>query len=194
MAVILDMIGSVLISGYVILLILRINFNMSSASDSATTNLGIQESLVDAMSSVESDFRLAGFNVPDPKNSIAIADSQRIRIRVDLDNNNTVDSVEWYVGAPLAKYTDRQVRILYRRVNNGTPLGIAYGVTTFKLKYFDQDGIQTSVLSMISVIEVSIAVSSTYKIADQIDPTQQGYASAFWRQTRLSSRNIKRHG
>jgi hypothetical protein len=36
-------------------------------------------------------------------------------------------------------------------------------------------------------------VESPYKIQDAVNPDNSQFAAAYWRQTRLSSRNIKRH-
>jgi hypothetical protein len=88
--------------------------------------------------------------------------------------------------------------VLYRRVNGGKPVGAALGVTNFGLKYLNQDGGQPVSIGAIYIIEVTLQVESPYKVQDQIITDQSyeemGYAVAFWRQTRLASRNIKRHG
>jgi len=47
------------------------------------------------------------------------------------------------------------------------------------------------------IIETTLKVESPYKVQNQVNQEQSyadmGYAAAFWRQTRLASRNIKRH-
>jgi hypothetical protein len=80
------------------------------------------------------------------------------------------------------------------------------GVTDFHLKYLDQDGAEISGtypvpgadLRRIWIIETTMMVESPYKVQDQVNPektyAEMGYAAAFWRQTRLASRNIRRHG
>lgn len=194
MTVILDMICSTIVAGYIILLGLRLNNDLVNTTTTSTTNANVQESMVDVISVLESDFRKIGFNVPDPKNSIAIADSNQMRFRADMNHDGIVDSVEWYVGNVIVKSGDLSVRVLYKRYNGGTPAVMAHGITDFKLKYLDQDGVQTSVLSKIWIIETTLSVSSYYKVADQVNPDISKYASVMWRQTRLASRNIKRHG
>ena len=44
------------------------------------------------------------------------------------------------------------------------------------------------------MIEIALRVESPYKVQDAVNTDNTQYAAAFWRQTRLSSRNIKRHG
>lgn len=194
MSIILDLISSVIVAGYVIFLGLRMNMNMNATMDATSTNLNVQEAMVNTVGMVESDFKKIGYALTDPRNAVAIADSNRIRFRSDMNRNGTIDSVEWYVGTPLAKYTDRQVRILYRRYNTQTPTVAAVGITTFRLKYLDQDGTVTNTLTNISMIEITLAISSLYKVADQVKPDTLGYVTTLWRKGLLSTRNMKRHG
>jgi len=53
-------------------------------------------------------------------------------------------------------------------------------------------------MGAIYIIETTLQVESPYRVQDQVITDQSyedmGYATAFWRQTRLASRNIKRHG
>ena len=195
MSVMLDLIGSIVISSYVILMGLQLNANIAGSSDATKANLNVQESLVDIVRSIESDFRKIGYNVADPKTSIAIMQSNHLRFRGDIDNDGAVDSVDWYVGAPLTTLPNDSIRILYRQVNNGTPVGTALGVTEFKLAYLTEAGKVATVPSQVWIIETTLRVESPYTVADQIKGYEaMDYAKGFWRQTRLASRNVKRHG
>lgn len=193
MSILIDLIGSTIVAGYVIFLALRVNMNMGSTASASTTNVTIQEAIVNTAAIIESDFKKIGYDVVDARDAIAIADSNKIRFRADMTRDGVIDSVEWYVGSPLAKYTDRQVRVLYRKFNNQATIA-AIGVTIFKLKYLDQDGVQTNVTSKIAMIETTLALSSLYKVSDQVNPDSVGYVTTIWREGRLSTRNIKRHG
>jgi len=198
MSIAMDLIGSVVIAAYVIVLGLQLNQNILGNSDASKASLNVQESLVDIVRNIEYDFRKIGYHVTDPKTSIEIATPNHIRYQADVDNDGDIDHVDWYVGAPLTNLPNDSVRVLYRMVNNGTPVGASLGVTEFKLRYLTQDGQETSVLSQIWIVETTLRVESPYKVQDQILTDQSyndmGYASAFWQQTRLASRNIKRHG
>lgn len=206
MSVILDLIGSIVIAGVVILMGLRFNDTIIGASHASKAGLNVQESLVDIVQSIEYDFRKIGYGVPNAAASIALADSEHLRFRADVVNgvgepkpDGVVDSVDWYIGPPVHRFPNDNVRVLYRRVNSGTAVGAAgLGVAQFKLKYLDQDGQPTNVLSRIWIIETTLRVESIYKVQDQVlrdqDYASMGFAASFWRQTRLASRNIKRHG
>jgi hypothetical protein len=197
----IDLIGSVIIAGYVILLGLRLNMNLNDNSIATSTNVNLQEAMVDIVQTIESDFKKIGFGLPDPTLAVAYADSQKIRFRADMDRNGTVDSVEWYVGNSVLKVTGNGIirdslyaRNLYRKYNNGTGMLAAVNVTQFSLKYLDQDGVATATLSNINMIESTIAISSPFKVVDQVNPDKTQYATTIWRQGRTSTRNTKRHG
>ena len=201
MAIILDLIGSVVVAGLVIILGLQLNQNIIGSRDADVASLNAQESLVDIVSTIESDLRKPGYGLFDPAGSIALAQPEHVRFRADIDRNpatglNGIDSVDWYLGPLVHRFANDSIRVLYRQVNGGTPVGGALGVTKFRLRYLDQDGAETSVLTQIRMIEITLQVESPYKVQDQVrrDQSYQDMkpAVAFWRQTRLSSRNISR--
>lgn len=201
MSIMMDLIGSVVIAGYVILLGLRLNSNINDNAVATSTNVNLQEAMVDIVNTIESDFKKVGYGLPDPTLAVAYADSQRIRFRADMDRNGTIDSVEWYVGSAILKLSGNQlkrdslwVRNLFRRFNNGAAQIAAVNVTQFNLKYLDQDGGTTNTLGNIAMIESTIAISSPFKVVDQVNPDKTVYASTIWRQGRTSTRNTKRHG
>ena len=201
MSVFLDLLGSVVIASFVLVIGLQLNDNIVGSRDASFANLNAQESLVDIVSNIESDLRKSGFGLYDPASSIALAQPEHVRFRSDIDRNlatglNGIDSVDWYLGPLVHGFPNDSIRVLYRQVNGGTPVGAALGVTKFKLRYLDQDGSQTAVLTQIRMIEVTLQVESPYKVQDQVRRDQpyedMQPAVAFWRQTRLSSRNISR--
>ena len=195
MSVMLDLIGSIVISAYVILMGLQLNQSIAGSFDASKANLNVQESLVDIVRSIESDFRKIGYNVADPKTSIAVMQPTYLRFRGDIDNDGVVDSVSWYVGAPLTTLANDSIRVLYRQVNDETPVGTALGVTEVRLAYLTEAGKVTTVPSQVWIIETTLRVESPYTVADQVKGYEEmDYAKGFWRQTRLASRNIKRHG
>jgi len=198
MSIMLDLIGSVVIAAFVILIGLRLNQTIAGNSDASSANVNVQESMVDIVRSIEYDFRKIGYGVPEGQNAIIDTGLTSITFKSDIDNDGTLDVVEWYTGPPITGFPNDSVRVLYRRVNGGTPVGAALGVTGFRLKYLNQDGAPAQSLGSIYIIETTLQVESPYKVQDQVITDQSyedmRYAVAFWRQTRLASRNIKRHG
>jgi hypothetical protein len=198
MSVALDLIGSIVIAGFVILIGLQVNQTIAGNADASTANLNVQEAMVDIVQSIEYDFRKMGYGVPEGVLALIDTGATRISFRADIDNDGIVDVIEWYTGPVITGLPNPNIRVLYRRVNGGKPVGAALGVTDFGLKYLNQDGGPPVSIGAIYIIEVTLQVESPYKVQDQIITDQSyeemGYAVAFWRQTRLASRNIKRHG
>jgi hypothetical protein len=207
MSVILDLIGSVLIAAFVILIGLRLNASIAGNADSSKANVNVQEAMVDIVRNIEYDFRKIGYGVPETQWAILDTGSTYIRFLADIQDaagehggpDGILDTVEWYTGPPLiGKLGNDSIRVLYRRINGGTPVGAALGVTKFRLRYLNQDGGQPVSIGAIYIIETTLQVESPYKVMDQINQDESyekwGFSTAFWRQTRLASRNIKRHG
>ena len=200
MSVMLDIIGSVIIAGYVILMGLQLNGSIMGTATSSVTNLNVQESMSELVRNLEYDFRKIGYHVADPKMCIALADTSHIKFYADMDRDGSVDSVEWFAGAPLTTLPNPAIRVLYRKLNQEDAGGAAgLGVTQFKLRYFDAHGVEipplsTSLYSQIWTIEVSLRVESPYQVQAAVNTENSEYAAAYWRQTRLASRNIKRNG
>lgn len=200
MSVMLDILGSIVIAGYVILMGLNLNATIVGTATASVTTLNVQESMSELVHNLEYDFRKIGYHVADPKMCIAIADTSHLKFYADMYKDGTVDSVEWFTGAPLTTLPNPNVRVLYRKVNQEVAGGAGgLGVTQFKMRYFNQSGQEIPPLtpflySQIWIIEVSLRVESPYQIQATVNVENLEYAAAYWRQTRLASRNIKRHG
>jgi len=204
MSVMLDLIGSLVIAGFVILMGLRLNETISGSADASMAGLNVQESMSEVVQWIESDFRKAGFNVPDPTQTIVLADTSHIRFLSDVNRDGHIDTVDWYLGPPMTTVPNPNARLLYRTVTDSTgalggsgPMGFL--VTQFHLRYFQQFGdsvrpLDASNYNKIWVIEIALRVESPYKVQDVVNTDNSQYAASFWKQTRLASRNIKRHG
>jgi len=202
MAIVIDLIGSMILAGFVTLLGLRLNANISNSAQSYKADVIVQENLVSLVQSIEYDFRKMGYRVQDPTQVILRADSDHITFRGDINDNGVIDTVEWYLGGYVTSTPNPRDRILYRRlrpVASGTGLiGSLPGVTVFGLKYLNHEAMPPSTLGQIWIVETTLRVESPWKVQDRaVDAQDYGlwtYSAAFWRQTRLASRNLKRHG
>jgi hypothetical protein len=202
MSILMDLIGSTVIASFVILIGLTLNANVMGNSEASQANLNVQESMVDIVRTLEYDFRKIGYGVPETQSPIVDTGATYIKFRADMVNSTgdpvpdgTVDIIEWNLGPPMTWMPNPNVRTLYRRINGGPWVGASLGVVNFRLKYLNQDGGPPASITAIHIIETTLEIQSPYKIQDQVITDQySGYADAFWRQTRLASRNIKRHG
>ncbi len=203
MAVILDLVGSAVLAGFVIMLGLRMNATMVNSRDSYSADVNVQQNLVSLVQSIEYDFRKMGYRVNDPTQVIIRADSNHITFQGDIDDNGIMDTVEWYTGGPETGTPNPNDIVLYRKVTPAPSSGSALltsvpGVTEFSLKYLTQEGLPAISNGQIWIIETSLRLESPWKVLDRevLDQSYEnwGYSAAFWRQTRLASRNLKRHG
>jgi len=185
MSVMLDVIGSTIIAGFVILMGLQLNTTMAGGLEAANANVNVQESMVDVVRTLEYDFRKIGYNIPDTVVAIVETSATSITFLSDINDDMTVDSVRWFLGPPAG-------RLLFRKVNDGDALAVGADVTEFTLRYLDQDGRSPYSMRAIAMIETTLRLESPYQVQDEVNPDTTGYLTAFWRQTRLSSRNLRR--
>ena len=208
--VIIDLIGSVVLFGWLLLTSIRISIANSENMQTYGGELLVQQNLVEVTRLLEYDFRKIGFckepnHIPDPTKAIILADSTRLKFLTDVDLTGTgpdgiVDSIYYYLGttSELASTQNPRDRLLYRVVNTDAAKGSNLGVTSFKFRYFDGGGNELSVpviganLQKIQTIQISLIVENI--VAGELvetAPINTQYSSAFWQQLRLSSRNYR---
>jgi hypothetical protein len=208
--VIIDLIGSIVLFGWLLLTSIRVNVANSENMQTYGGELLVQENLVEVTRLLEYDFRKIGFcmepnNIPDPTRAIILADSLRLKFLTDVDltgsgPDGVVDSIYYYLGptSELAGTMNPRDRLLYRVVNNEAAKGSNLGVTSFKFRYYTGQGVELGVpvsavnLQKIQTIEISLIVENV--VAGELvetAPINTQYSSAFWQQLRLSSRNYR---
>ena len=196
MSILLDIIGSVIIGAYVLLMGIRLNSNISDHVQASMVTLNLQESLVDAVRTMESDFRKIGYGTLDPRAALEVTQPDRIRFKSDLNRDGFIEHVDWAWERKVNAPGDTTMELL-RRVSGEQPMLILSDVTSFRLEYFTEAGIpaDTSAKGQIMEIQTSVKIRSPYKVADAIKGSEEmREVEGFWRQARLASRNLKRHG
>jgi hypothetical protein len=208
--VVIDIIGSFLLFGWLLLSTIRVGTANSENMQSYGGELLVQENLVEVTKLLEYDFRKIGYckepnKLPDPTRAILLADSTRIKFLSDVDitgsgPDGNLDSVYYYLGpvSDLASTNNPRDRLLYRVVDTEPAKGANLGVTSFRLLYFDGQGnlmtppVTGGNLQKIQTIQISLIIENTVA-AELVEtaPINQKYSSAFWQQMRLSSRNYR---
>ncbi len=201
MGTFIDILCSFLIAGYVTLMGLRMNFTVAESGDSYEADVVVQESLVGLVQCIEYDFRKMGYKIDDPTTVILKADSSHIRFRGDINDDGSPDTVDWFLGAAATSTPNPNDKLLYRRLRSGgndVVSGALPGVTVFGLKYLNHEARPPVGLGQIWIVETTVRVESPWRVKDRAIDEQSfdewGFSAAFWRQTRLASRNLKRHG
>jgi len=198
----IDVLGSMLIGGVLLLIILRLN---ESNTQNVYVNAGeliVEQNMLETVRILEYDFKKIGYcvkwsNLPDPSKAIIYADRHAIKFLTDIQNPPTypsgdgiVDTLSYYTG-PTSELTGtpnpRDMR-LYRVLNHETPKTSNLGITQFDIKYFNALGDSLSfpitVPSEIYTMQISITVENTQAYNEK-------YSTIFWRQLRLAARNIR---
>jgi hypothetical protein len=197
----LDIIGSFLVGGLLLIMGLRLNASASETSAVYSSNYILQKNITALVGILEEDFRKIGYckdwrKIPDPSRSIRIADSTRLRFWTDIGNDGTLDSITYYLGPPSELLDTPNPRdcYLYRQENAQTPLRMNLGVTRFSLKYYDalNDSLPFPITDPRGVyyMEISVALETAVPYKQEYDYDPSAY-QVFWRQIRLVTKNLR---
>lgn len=191
----IDIIGSSIIGGLLLLILFNVLDTTNEYFITHGDDLIVQQNLTSLATSLENDLKKMGYAVPENETSIIIADSTDLKFRGDLNKDFLPDTVEYYLG-PISDLTSTQNpddRYIYRKVNglplNGEKVGV---VSLFKFEYLDQDGIEVSNLNTIKMVRITLKVENSAVYSSNPNPNKNKYRTAIWQQTRLVSRNLRR--
>jgi len=193
--VILDILGSIVIFGILMLTLFRILDSTTANTYKGSGDLVAQQNLSSIIQVLEYDLRKIGYcadwkKIPAPNQSILLADSTKLKFLTDVDEDGDMDSLFYYLGptSELTNTPNPRDRFLYRVTNTEAPVGVNLGVIQFNLAYFNSLGSQIdfpiSVPGEVHSMEIEIAV-------EDVDAYDQKYSTALWRQMRLAARNLR---
>lgn len=139
----LDIIVASFIGGFVILMIIKLNTDISAYSYEMQSQQRSQTDAIETVKILEFDLYKIGYKVTGEK--IKMADSTAIKYFTDIDNNGVIDSIKYYIGneSDLPNSSNPNDKPFYRKRNNNQA-EIIGTVTTFNLGYFDSTGTQLS--------------------------------------------------
>jgi hypothetical protein len=205
MAALIDMVGSIILGGALLVIILNANDNATENHYVYNGNTLVQEMLISTSQFVEGEFRNIGLGVAPGEKTILLADTNSITFLTDLDRDGAaVETISYFVGdtSELASTQNNLDRYLHRSVNGGvsTKVGV---VTVFKLRYITRCGellptpVPSDRLTEVFVVEVTVEVQNPYAVSRRAGESAPGqrsalYSSSIWQQTRLASQNSRR--
>lgn len=195
-SVLLDILGSMFIGGIFLLTLMTTNNNTVTNMHFYNTDFLLQLSLLDVINTVETDLKRIGFTtnpglVTGTVEAVIQADSTSLTIRGDVDADSTIDTIRYFVSttAALEHTTNPRDRIIYRQKNSEDPFIINTNCTIFSFVYYDSFGvpipfpIPRAETGRVAMIQISIKIESP-------DKYNEDYANVYWRQIRLSARNL----
>ena len=194
-SVILDILGSLVIGGILMINLAQINGNAIENTYTGTGELIAQTNLTTIVQVLEHDFRKIGYcedwqQIPIPTQAIISADSSSIKFLTDVDSDGNVDTMHYYLGptSELLSTPNPRDRLLYRVINSEVPVTANLGVIQFSLNFFDvfrnPISFPIDVPGEIYTMQIDIAV-------EDVAAYDEMYSFAFWRQIRLAAKNLR---
>lgn len=173
----IDTIGSVAIGGMILLLVISINLQMNSLSTEILENNLVQSRAASSTEIIKYDLYKIGYRVQGDK--IGIADSIQILFYSDINNDSSIDTLDYQLVTP--QFDSANVnpnKTLYRNLNGQGQKIIAYA-SQFKLTYYDSLGSMISYYSLLSQayrnkirsVKVEMTASSDYSVNDYYQAT-----------------------
>lgn len=189
MGQLIELIGSTVIAGYIIFIILSLNLRITTTATEHFQNTYNQRNAVTAGQIIEYDFYKIGYKAAG--NKILQADSNVVKFVSDLSNSGIVDTLTYYTSSKSVLNTSANPNdmILYRKRNqtvNTTAI-----VTRFYLQYYDALLNNLSYSSLADQAERSkIRVIRTYVKTEFADPINNSYGPMEWRKE-FRPRNVE---
>ncbi|MBI4536293.1 MAG: hypothetical protein HY708_08440 [Ignavibacteriae bacterium] len=156
----IDYLGSLIISGMVFLVLMGFYLTMGETAATQTFNSGIQEDLTSTTEILEYDLRKIGYRVSDSV-KVTFAGPDKIVFRTDIDNNGSVDSIQFSMVTAMGPSGGSNPYVVNRTVNGVTAKLTRMRVTNLNFTYYNAQGAVTSVLKDIISVKVSLAMENT---------------------------------
>ena len=178
----LDIMGSVIIAGLMVIMLMKFNIYQSSTKFAADSELQMQQNSKTLAEIINHDFRKIGYDYD--STSIVQADSERVSFFSDIDRNGSIDVVSYFLGdtSEVTETTNPKDRILYRVVNSDTISGPSLGLIKAKFSYLDEVYTETTTLTDIKYVRAELWVES-------IEPVGEEYIFTYWELT-INPRNL----
>lgn len=182
MNLLLDLAGSSIIAGIMLLMMLNINIYQSDTRFASDSELQLQQNAKTLSDILSYDLRKIGYEYDD--NPFLYTDSVKVSYYADMDRDGTPDIVTYTISDPSAasSTTNPNDRVLLRQVNDEISAGPSLGLTKLKFSYFDELGNTTSDFDKIEYVRAEFWVES-------IEPVNKEYLFTYWELT-ISPRNL----
>jgi hypothetical protein len=163
MTIFLDILGSWILRGTLMVVMLTVIVNMNDVVYQSNQNAAAKLLVATADSIIYSDLNEAGYNVSGT--TFLNAGSSDMRFYGDLNGGGVPETVRYYAVAVAG--TNPTLYKLYRNVNNensGIDLLLGSSFQTVKFTYYDKSGAVTSTLS--NIVAVRVHLVSQYVLSN----------------------------
>jgi hypothetical protein len=188
MSILLDIFGSVVIAAMLFMLIVKLNLFSSQTSYVSDSELKLIQNTKTLAEIIDYDFRKVGYRVMG--NAIITATEKNFVFNADIDRDGSVDVIEYSVSEPddVPGTENSKDIILYRRVNSNTIGGPSLGLVDIKFTYFDENSLETNIVSNIRYIKTEMWVEGTEATTDAFS-NNSSYSKTYWEFT-INPRNL----
>ena len=182
MSIVLDLVGSVIIAGILLLMMFNANTYQSNARFASDSELQMQQNAKTLADILSYDLRKIGYECK--TNPFLVADSERVSYYADMNRDGTPDVVTYIISdtSQAISTTNPEDRVLIRIVNNDTIAGPSLGLTKIRFSYYNDGGIPTSDFNEIDFVKAELWVESVEAIENE-------YLFTYWELT-ISPRNL----
>lgn len=162
-----ELIGTYFIVGMFIISLLNVNEMVMEDNTINGLNVIAQESVVDIANMLLTELGRIGRGVSDT--AILSMGNSAITFLLDLDQDGTVDTLEYRLGAAseTSQTENPQDCYLYRTVN-GVSQAVALGLTSLSFIYYDLSGVPTTDPTAVRSIEISLTFQTPYYFAGHV--------------------------
>jgi hypothetical protein len=169
MSVMLDIIGSMVIRGAIVLMTLYLSVGLQSAYTYKSTLYIVKQKTVIPAQVLTDDIRLAGYG-PTTSKVFTTATSQAMQFSADINNDSIPETVYYYLGSTYAGSTHKSLFREVSSINGGAPFELARDVDSLCFTYYDVYGntLSGSNVSGIKSVKVSLVMESSGQVADEI--------------------------
>ncbi len=213
---ILDIIGSFIVGGLLLISCLQLKLGASENQFVYNSSVNLQTSLVTLTTRMEDDFRKIAYcqnsEISPPSNAVLYADTSRFCFLGDMNNNGTLDAVEYSLGAPYVPgnaIIKTVVRKYWKDVGVITSPPASSAATTIDsmkvgctqlLYHYKTQNTDSSILTTpvvlsqksIGIIDLAISLQSVTTITDNAHAYIQDTSlyKIYWRQFRVVGKNL----
>jgi hypothetical protein len=191
MGTIYDIVGSMVIGGIILLMLLSFNSTVMEGAAVQTFNGVVQSNMTSLSDLLEHDFRKIGYRVAKTYDSnFTYADPEALIFKGDINNDGVVDRVSYFFDKKKkAPNKNPRTRILYREVNGVQSQAMNLGLTNFRFRYYDA---ADSLIHPNPVVANPTAIKSVRVLMtmESLSPYDTTYAGVTWERT-IMPRNIQ---
>jgi hypothetical protein len=181
MSTYLDIVGSVIIAGLLMLTFATFMGDRQVAVMNSSNQSTVQLQSDNAAEVLMSDLRKLGYMVA--TKPVLTCQPRAMIFLGDIDNNGSIDTVKYRMGGPVPSTPNPRDSLICRQVNNQLESQSDLGITNLRFVYVDASGNETTTASMVKSIQVRMTVQSRYPV----DGVYQSISSDL----RISPKNIK---